>query len=142
MEVFNSLLLWLHLLGLAMGGGALIGTNVLAMVGSATPAEQRPALLPVGGVLTAIGRAAIGLLIVTGPLMLWLKWGGHTPSDAWFGIKMLFVVILIVGIIMSSIGLKRITQGNAAGAALARQGRLIASGALVIVVLAAAFTFG
>ena len=99
----------------------LIGANVLAMVGSATPAEQRPALLPVGGVLTAIGRAAIGLLIVTGPLMLWLKWGGHTPSDAWFGIKMLFVVILIVGIIMSSIGLKRHDArqrgGRGAGAA-------------------------
>ncbi|HTJ58386.1 MAG TPA: hypothetical protein VL418_12565 [Devosiaceae bacterium] len=142
MDILNDILLWLHFLGLAAGGGALIAAGILARLVPTSPPEQRAGLMKFGGVISSVGRGGLAILIVTGPLMLWLKWGGRTPSDAWFGIKMIFVLLVVIGVVMSGIGLRRMRNGDASAVRLATQGRILASIALVLTILAAAVTFG
>jgi uncharacterized membrane protein len=81
------------------------------------------------------------VLIITGPLMLWLKFGGHAPSDSWFMVKMVLVLIVIVGVIVNGLAFRRLRNGDVAATAMATQSRIVTSVALVLVVLAAVFAF-
>jgi uncharacterized membrane protein len=141
MDIVNQLLLWLHLLGLVMGGGALIGAAIVARLLPSASGDQRTAYMGVAGLLSSIGRSGLVVLIITGPLMLWLKFGGHAPSDSWFTAKMVLVVIVIVGVIVNGLAFRRLRNGDVAATAMATQSRIVTSVALVLVVLAAVFAF-
>jgi putative membrane protein len=141
MDILINVLLWLHLLGLVMGGGALIGGAIVARLLPTATGDQRSGYFGLAGVLSSIGRAGLAVLIVTGPLMLWLKWGGHAPSDTWFMVKMVLVVIVIVGVVVNGLAFKRVRNGDATAAGLAMQSRVVTSVALALVVLAAVFAF-
>ena len=112
MDVIVNLLFWIHLVAIALGGAASFGIPV---VGSRMPTatdETRPLLFELMDGLSKVGRLAIGLLIVTGPLLIWLKYGGAAALSAWFSLKMVLVVVLLVGIIYSGINGKRAEQGD------------------------------
>ena len=93
-------LLWLHFMGIAMGVGVGIAVSRVAPRVLAAPADQRGQLWPLERILTRIVAAGLGILLVTGPLMLWLKLGG-TAGLGWpFWAKMAFVAstTLFVGL--------------------------------------------
>jgi|SRR3569623_1960208 putative membrane protein len=141
MTVINEILLWLHFLGLAMGGGALLGATAIARLAPSATPEQRGAYMKLGGIMGMTGRGGLAVLIITGPLMLWLKWGGAVPNGTWFMVKMVMVLLVIVGVVMMGIAMKRVRAGNMSAMAMATQGRILASVALVLVVLAAVLAF-
>ena len=107
MEVITNLLFWLHLVALAMAGAATFGLPVVgSKMATATP-DTRPLLFTIAEQLSTIARAALAALIITGPLLIWLKFGGTAGFTWWFSLKMLLVVILrapngIVGIVLKS----------------------------------------
>lgn len=116
MDIVNNLLFWLHLVALALGGTAAFGIPVVGSRMPTTAPEMRPTLLKIMHGLSTVGRAGIGTLIVTGPLMVWLKYGGFGGMNVWFWVKMVLVVGLLAGIIYSGILLKRIMSGDTASA--------------------------
>jgi uncharacterized membrane protein len=107
---------------------------------AATP-DTRPVLFNIAHGLSTVGRAAIGTLIVTGPLILWLRFGWNPPNATWFAVKMILVVLLLAGVIYAGILLKRAEGGDrAAGQMMPRVG----GGMLVVfllLILSAVFAF-
>ena len=76
MEILLSLLLWLHFLGLAsgLGGGIALSQTGPRLI---TAAEQeRPLVWKLERAFSLIGSAGVGVLLVSGPLLAWLKYGG------------------------------------------------------------------
>lgn len=141
MEIVNNILFWIHLTALAMGGAATFGMPVVgAQLAKATP-ETAPVLFKVGHGISTVSRAGLALLIITGPLLVWLKFGGSGGFNFWFWIKMVGVLLLLVDVIYAGILFKRAEHGDrSAGAMLPRVG-----GAglvlLLIIVFSAVFTF-
>ena len=139
MDIANNLLLWLHLIGIALGGVASFGIPVVGSRLAAAAPETRPALLGVVKGLSTVGRAGLGTLLVTGPLIAWLIYG-WSGFNIWFHIKMALVVVLLAGVIYAGILLKR-----ASGAMRRRPGRRGASAwstrPLLLTVLAAVLAF-
>ncbi len=142
MDILNTILLWLHFIGLALGGAASFGIPVVgSRVPTAAP-ESRPLLLGITHGLSKVGRAGLGLLIVTGPLLLWLKFNGGQGISFWFWIKMLLVLVLIAGVIYSGMLLKRLQGGDVSVAPMMPRLGAANTIVLILIVLCAALTFG
>ena len=142
MDAINTILLWLHFTGLAIGGAAAFGIPVVGSRMQTAAPETRPLLMGVMEGLSKVGRVGLGLLIVTGPLLLWLKFGGVGGISAWFWVKMVLVVLLIAGIIYSGILFKRLQGGDASVAPMMPRLGMANTAILVLIVLCAALTFG
>lgn len=142
MDVVNTILLWLHFIGLAVGGAAAFGIPVVGSRMQSVAPEMRPTLLGITEGLSKVGRAGLGLLIITGPLMIWLKYGGFGTVSFWFWIKMLLVVLLLAGVIYSGMLLKRLKSGDASVAPMMPRLGMANTSILILIVLAAALTFG
>lgn len=141
MDAVNTILLWLHFMGLALGGAASFGIPVVgSRMRGATP-ETRPLLMGLAHGLSKVGRAGMGLLIVTGPLLIWLKYNGVGGISVWFWVKMVLVVLLIVGIVYSSRLLKRVQAGDASAGPMMPRVGMANTALLVLIVLAAALAF-
>jgi uncharacterized membrane protein len=115
MDIVLLILFWIHLVSLALGGAAVFGIPVVGSRMASATAETRPTLFAVADGLSRVGRAALGLLIITGPLMLWLKYGWAAPN-VWFWVKMILVLALIVLVIYAGINAKRAQTGDMAAA--------------------------
>lgn len=139
MDIVYKLLLWVHLMALAMGGAATFGHPVLGAIGASTP-EARPHLMRVGRVITMIGRSAIVLLVLTGLAMMWLvhDWGAMSVA---FWLKLLVVVALIANVIAAGLLAKRAAAGDVAAAARLPVLSKIGIGLLLLIVLFAVLTF-
>jgi protoporphyrinogen IX oxidase len=142
MDYLNSFLFWIHLVALAMGGVATFGIPVVgSKIGGASP-ETRPVLFSIVHGLSTIGRTGLGLLIITGPLLVWLKYNGTSGFTFWFWVKMVLVVILLGLIIFAGINTKR---GEGGDVTAAKRGPLIGMAAMItflLVVAAAVLAFG
>lgn len=141
MEIVINLLLWLHLTALAMGGVAAFGMPVVGSKMPTATAETRPLLFAIGHGLSSVSRAAFGILIVTGPLLAWLKFGGFSGFTAWFAIKMVLVVVLLALVIYMGILTKRAEKGDRAAAAQLPRLGAAAMLALLGIILSAVFAF-
>ena len=114
MDTVQNLLLWLHFVGLALGGVATFGLPAVGAQMPTSTAETRPALYRIANGLSGIGRAGFGVLIVTGPLLFWLKWNGTAPAMGWFMAKMVFVLLLLALIIVAGVTSKQAQGGDMA----------------------------
>jgi len=141
MDILNNLLFWLHFVGLALGGVASFGLPVVGAQMPTATAETRPTLFKVANGLTRIGRIGFGVLIVTGPLLFWLKWNGSAPAMAWFTAKMVFVLLLLILIIVAGITSKRAQGGDReAGKRMPMLG-MIGMALMLCVIFCAVFAF-
>ena len=141
MTIITNLLLWMHLIawGLGMGGGlgmSQVGPKLVA----ATP-DQRAAWWPMASVFSRMSSIGLVLLLITGALMLWLKYDGGRGLNAGFHIKMALVLVSVVAIGLSHWGKARLKRGDEGGARL-----MMATGPLIMlvmfgVVLAAVYAF-
>lgn len=106
MELLVEILIWLHFMGLAAGGAAAFGIPVVDGKLLTVSVETRPVLLSIIKGLAQLGRIGFGTLIVTGLLLVWLKYGADGLS-IWFWVKMALVAALLVGVIYAGINFKR-----------------------------------
>lgn len=141
MDYLNIALFWAHIMALALGGVATFGIPLLAArMGSADPAG-RAALAGAMERFSKIGSAAIGTLILTGLLLVFLKYGGPGGMNNTFWAKMVLVVVLIGVIIVSKrLGVKA-RAGDREAAAKAASLSKLSIGLLALVVLTAALAF-
>ncbi|HUV32915.1 MAG TPA: hypothetical protein VMW31_05025 [Devosiaceae bacterium] len=141
MDIVIDILLWLHFLGLAVGvgGGFALGALGPAFRG-ATP-EQIVALAPARRRIFNAVTIALVLLVVTGPLVLWLRYGDTSGMTWWFWAKMVLVLVLI-GLNVRSRQLLKAAEGGDAGAGPKLMQAGMASGVTsMLIVLAAVFAF-
>jgi len=141
MHIFINLLLWMHFLGigLAVGGGV-----ALAQVGPklvAAPADRRDDLWSLETFFGRVGAAGILILVVTGPLMVWLKFGGPGGFTRWFWIKMVLVSVAIVAVALHEWAGARFKRGDQGAVRMMFTAGRIAGAAIVLAMLSAVFTF-
>lgn len=132
MDAGFALLLIAHLVGLMLVAAAFL--PLLGMMGQGDSAPETSRLL------TQFGHWGFIVLLVSGPLMLWLRYGGVDGVSHWFWAKMGLVVILAAGVIVSASSARKMREGDPAAAGRVRLGRIVAVvgvlGAVVFAVLA------
>jgi hypothetical protein len=116
MELFVDILFWIHLISLGVAGAAVFGNPIVGSRMKAAPAEARPVLISILHGLSTLGRGALVALLITGPLMFWLKYGGAAPN-VWFWVKMVLVVVLLGVVIYAGINGARAEKGDREAAA-------------------------
>jgi uncharacterized membrane protein len=138
----NKFLLILHFFGLGIGSAGLLGGFVVQLVIDARPPEDAPVLVRVLPRFARASQIGLALLLVTGLLLLWLKWYGGTPNPTMFIVKMVLVVALIAMVIVLAIdGRKAIRDHDMAAAGRLPLYRRIATTILMLVITFAVLTF-
>jgi putative membrane protein len=141
MDVIVNILLWIHIIALVAGGSnAVVGPVIGARLGRATP-DAKAAYIEVLTALSKIGKVAMVTLLITGPLMLWLRYGGFGGVSVWFWIKMALIVVLLAAIIIGEINFKKAQAGDMAAAKVADLAHKITGLAFAGVLLAAVLAF-
>lgn len=133
MDATFNVLLIAHLFGLMLVAAAFLPLLGLMGQGGAAPETNR--------LLTRFGHWGIIVLLVSGPLMLWVRYGGFDGISHWFWAKMGLVVILAAGVVLSATSARKMRAGDAAAAARVRLGRIIATAALFGTVVFAVLAF-
>ena len=141
MAAISVILVWLHLMAIALAGASVFGIPVVGQVMRAAPADAKPMLMGLARRLSMLGRGAVLVLIVTGPLLLWAKYGGMADLPVWFHIKLAVVVLLVANVILSGINGKRMARGDSAAAARAPMLGAASIVLLTLTVLLAAMSF-
>lgn len=141
MAAMSVMLVWLHLMAIALAGAAVFGIPVVGRVMQSASAEARPMLMGLARRLSMLGRGAVLVLIVTGPLLLMAKYGGGAGLPVWFQIKMVLVVLLVANVILSGINAKRMARGDAVAAARAPMFGAASMVLLTLTVLFAVLSF-
>ena len=124
-------LLICHLLALGVAAATAVAMPIIASrMAGATP-EGRTLL---GGISARLGlnsRIAVGVLVVSGALMLWLRYAGVDGMNVWFWVKMALVIVIILPVITGAVG-----RGRVNPAVLGWVTRLSLLGVIIAAVLA------
>jgi len=130
----NQLLLITHLAGLMLVSAAFL--PLLGMMGQGGAAPQTNRLL------TRFGHWGIIVLLVSGPILLFVRYGGFDGLSHWFWAKMVLVVVLAGGVVISAMSARKMRAGDAAAIRRVRIGRIVAVLSLVGIVGFAVLAFG
>ena len=129
----------------ALAGGG-VATFGLPVVGSKFPtatAETRPLLFAIAKGLSRVSQIALGVLLITGPLMVGLDPNLRDLAfSSWtFWVKMALVLVLLAGVIFASMNAGKAEKGDRAAAQLQPRIGMGLMVVLVLVILSAVFTF-
>ena len=136
-----NILLWLHFIGVGMGMGGGIALSQVGPRLVVAPIEQRELLWSLEAFFSRIGAGGLGILLITGPLLLWLKFGGPSGLSWWFWAKMLLVAMALIGVILHEWAGKRFRNGDESAVPLMFMGGRAAGIGIVLAMLCATFTF-
>jgi putative membrane protein len=137
----TNLLLWIHIVALVAGGS---NTVVMPIIGATLPKvdeQTRATLFRIGFHMATVGKVAAAALLISGPLLLWLKYGGLLGATSWFWAKMVLIVVMIAAIVFEETNFKKLALGDQAAARNSKLGGIIATVAFLGVLLAAVFAF-
>jgi putative membrane protein len=107
----SNLLLWLHILGFVAGGATAVTMPPLERQLAAAAPERCSELFALGNRMIQVGKVAMGVLLISGPLMWWLKWGFTIPNH-WFFAKMGLIVVMLICIVSSGMAFKKMQAGD------------------------------
>jgi putative membrane protein len=141
MDILNNILFWIHLSALALGGAGAFALPVVGAQMRGATAETRPVLFKIAHGISRVSRAGLGLLIITGPLMVWLKFGGTSGFTGWFWAKMVLVVLLLIAVIYAGINANAAEKGDMEAAKRAPMIGMAAMLLLLGIILCAVFAF-
>ena len=142
MEILNTLLYWLHFMAMFLGGVAAFGIPLTASrIAGADPAA-RPALGQLAQLFSKVGSAGIGLLILTGVIMIFTRIGGFEGQSPWFYAKLVLVAVLVCVVIVSKKLAAKAMQGDMAAAKMGKMLSKISILLLAAVVFSAVKAFG
>ncbi|KQX39893.1 hypothetical protein ASD04_04375 [Devosia sp. Root436] len=141
MDIVVNLLIWAHIMAFVAGGAnSVVGPVIASRLPGAT-ADARDGYYAVMNRLAQVGKGAMGVLLISGPLILWLKYGGLGGASIWFWIKMALVVVMLAAIIYGGINFKKAQAGDSAAGARAEMAHKVTGLAFAGVILAAVFAF-
>lgn len=140
MTIITALLIFIHVVAFIAGGAnSVVHPLVDPRMATAAP-PARDAYIGLRNALAVVGRYAMIALIVSGILVLWLKWN-FTPPNFWFWIKMLGVVAMLGFIGMGESAKKKAMAGDAAALARVELSGKLTGAAFAVVILSAVFAF-
>lgn len=136
----NQVLLILHLFGFGVGTGASLGNFLITGLIGANSGDA-PALNRMRLLLARTGQMALGLLWLTGIVLIWSKWGGpaYVPQLFWF--KLLLVVVMTGLLVAMDLTFKAVRGGNVALASRMPILGMAGAAVLVLIVVVAVFAF-
>ena len=141
MDIVINLLIWAHIMAFVAGGAnSVVGPVIAARLPGAT-ADARDGYYAVMNRLAQVGKVAMVVLLVSGPLILWLKYGGVGGASIWFWIKMALIVVMLAAIIYGGIQFKKAQAGDSAAGERAEVAHKVTGLAFAGVILAAVFAF-
>lgn len=136
----NEILLILHFFGLGAGFASSIGNFTVMQLIQASPGDA-PVLGKVPPVLARVGQVGLGLLWVTGLIMVWSRYGGPGNLDWAFWLKIVCVILLTGLAIFLDLTVRRVRAGDMAAAAQLPLFGRIGAGLLVLIVIFAVIAF-
>ncbi len=140
MYVIGLILFVVHIVAFIAGGANSVVMPILgSRMAGATP-EVRGQLAGVAEALAKVGKYAMAALLVSGLLVLWLKWDWVIPNN-WFWAKMAFLVLMLVFIGINEANAKKAKAGDTAAAARAKQVGQLTGLAFLGVIVSAVFAF-
>lgn len=141
MDIVINLLIWVHILAFVAGGSnSVVGPVIAARLPGATP-DVRAGYYAVMGRLAQAGKIAMVILLLSGPAILFLKYGGLAGANSWFWIKMALIVVMLASIIYGGINAKKAQGGDVEAGRTAGVAHRITGLAFAGVLLAAVFAF-
>jgi hypothetical protein len=141
MNTLINALIFIHFMGLAMGFAGGIAMSQVGPRLAAATAERREEMWPLATTLTRIALVGLVILLVTGPLVLWLKFNGPGGLTAWFWAKMAFVGAGVATIGLTESAKARFKRGDEAAARLMNATGTATGILLTLAVLCAVFAF-
>jgi len=112
MGVLFPILLMLHFLGLVAGFGGGIGLSQVAPRLANAAEGERPLLLKLEKSFNRVSLIGLALLLITGPWMLWVRFGGGAGLPVWFTLKMVFVGVAVVAVVINQIAKRQFRSGR------------------------------
>lgn len=138
--LYHDILLFAHFIGLAMGIGVGIANMVVArMIGAAATPDAAGALRGLPPILSRVSMAGLGVLVVSGLLLLF--WWGFGVTNVWFWLKMLVVAGMIGVAYLIYQAQQKIRAGDQTAAAQMRQLGPAIGGLGLLTTLLAVFAF-
>ena len=139
--IIALLLFFIHLGAVVAGGANAVLMPVMGpKFATATP-EMRVQLWDIAEKFSKVGKVALGTLLVTGVLTLWLKYNWAPPNAVWFWIKMAAVATMIVLIVINERLAHRAKQGDMEAARRSKTFGQLTAAAFAVVIFSAVFTF-
>ena len=140
MYVLGLILFFVHIVAFIAGGANSVVMPILGgKLATATP-DVRGQLVDIAERLAKVGKIAMGTLLLSGVLVLWLKWNFAVPN-VWFWVKMAGIVAMLVFISLNERSARKAMAGDReAGKRSKMLGQLTAA-AFALVLFAAVFAF-
>ena len=136
----NNILVILHLFGFGATVAAAVGNTVVLMLTRAAPGDA-PILGKIPPRLARIGQIGLGLLWLTGLVMVWSVFGGPQNLPALFWLKFACVVAVTGMVVLVGLTVKQIQAGNRAAAARMPLYGGISGVLLLLIVIFAVYAF-
>lgn len=141
MDIAINLLIWIHVIAFVAGGSnSVVGPVIGGRMATASP-DQQAGYYAVMNTLSQVGKVAMAALLISGPLIMFLKYGGLGGASVWFWIKMALVVVMLAAIIYGGIQFKKSQSGDRAAGEKAGLAHRITGLAFLGVLLSAVFAF-
>ena len=139
--ILAGLLFVIHIVAFIAGGANSVIMPIIGpKIAAATP-EVRAQLFDIVDRLAKVGKVAMGTLLVTGLLVLWLKWNWVPPNAVWFWIKMAAIVAMIFCIVQNERNSKLARAGDRDAAKRSQMFGQLTGAAFIVVILSAVFAF-
>ena len=108
----TSIVLFLHLLGLMMGAGGGFGSMVVMRVALTRPADEAKALRSIGPALGRLSLVGLIVMLITGAMLVFMKFGGFDNLPPLFWAKMVFVASLTAAAITLELTFGAVRRGD------------------------------
>lgn len=138
MDVFLNLLKWGHLGALIFSLGTATAASMIG-INAVRAGAEGARLWSLQEKFEPLINAAVAVLLVTGVLMLWLRYNFDVTH--WFWLKMLLLAGLIATVIFEARFTKRAREGDAAAGQSLGRITVLAVAVELGIVLAAIFAF-
>ncbi len=134
----GNLFLWAHFSGIGLAIGCGIA---LSATGPKLATPEREHFWPLFKFLSRMAIGGVLILLATGPLLIWLKFGGTSAFNDWFWVKLSFVGLAVAGAGVQELAKMRFQRGNANARPLMMIGGRLAAIGIVGATFCAVFAF-
>jgi len=135
------ILFFIHIVAFVAGGANSVIMPIIGpKLATATP-DVRAQLFDIVEKLAKVGKYAMGTLLVTGVLTLWLKWNWAPLNPVWFWIKMAGIVAMLACIVQNERNGKLARTGDREAARRSQMYGQLTGAAFAVVILSAVFAF-
>jgi uncharacterized membrane protein len=140
MYVLGLILFIVHIVAFIAGGANSVLMPIVGpRLATATP-EMRGQLMGIVEGVAKVGKYAMATLLISGVLVLWLKWDWVIPNN-WFWAKMGFIALMIVFIGLNEMNARRARGGDQEAAGRSKMFGQLTGVAFLGVLVSAVFAF-